>query len=68
MPACGVDDGEGDYLNCPLSADEYATFYQALMGAEKAALHEFDAAKFFEGCLPIEVMARAATTRCDSDR
>ncbi len=57
MPACGVDDGEGDYLNCPLSADEYATFYQALMGAEKAALHEFDSAKFFEGCLPIEVMA-----------
>ena len=57
MPACGGDDGEGDYLNCPLSADEYATFYQALMGAEKAALHEFDSAKFFEGCLPIEVMA-----------
>ena len=52
-----MDDGEGDYLNCPLSADEYATFYQALMGAEKAALHEFDSAKFFEGCLPIEVMA-----------
>ena len=55
--ACGVDDGEGDYLNCPFTADEYATFYAALMAAEKAPLHEFDGAKFFEGCLPIEVMA-----------
>jgi methylenetetrahydrofolate--tRNA-(uracil-5-)-methyltransferase len=55
--ACGVDDGEGDYLNCPLTPDEYARFYEALMTAEKAALHDFDAAKFFEGCLPIEVMA-----------
>ncbi len=56
-PACGVDDGEGDYLNCPLTRDEYVSFYDALMSAEKAALHEFDEAKFFEGCLPIEVMA-----------
>ena len=57
LPACGADDGEGDYLNCPLSADEYARFYDALVSAEKAPLHEFDDAKFFEGCLPIEVMA-----------
>jgi len=56
-PACGVDDGEGDYLNCPFTADEYARFYEAVMSAEKAPLHEFDEAKFFEGCLPIEVMA-----------
>jgi len=56
-PACGVDDGEGDYLNCPFTAAEYQVFYDALMSAEKAALHEFDDAKFFEGCLPIEVMA-----------
>ena len=55
--ACGVDDGEGDYLNCPFTADEYARFYEALMSAERAPLHEFDQAKFFEGCLPIEVMA-----------
>ncbi len=54
---CGVDDGEGDYLNCPLNAEEYARFYEALMSAERAPLHEFDEAKFFEGCLPIEVMA-----------
>jgi methylenetetrahydrofolate--tRNA-(uracil-5-)-methyltransferase len=56
-PGCGIDDGEGDYLNCPFTGEEYASFYQALIGAEKAALHEFDDAKFFEGCLPIEVMA-----------
>jgi methylenetetrahydrofolate--tRNA-(uracil-5-)-methyltransferase len=57
QPACGIDDGEGDYLNCPLDRDQYERFYQALMTAEKAPLHEFDRAKFFEGCLPIEVMA-----------
>jgi methylenetetrahydrofolate--tRNA-(uracil-5-)-methyltransferase len=56
-PACGVDDGEGDYLNCPFTKDEYQRFYDALMAAEKAPLHEFDKATFFEGCLPIEVMA-----------
>jgi methylenetetrahydrofolate--tRNA-(uracil-5-)-methyltransferase len=55
--ACGVDDGEGDYLNCPFTRDEYQRFYDALMAAEKAPLHEFDKATFFEGCLPIEVMA-----------
>ena len=55
--ACGADDGEGDYLNCPLTEQEYRTFYDALIAAEKAPLHDFDAAKFFEGCLPIEVMA-----------
>jgi len=54
---CGVDDGDGDYLNCPMTADEYARFHDAVMSAEKAPLHEFDQAKFFEGCLPIEVMA-----------
>ena len=55
--ACGVDDGEGDYLNCPFTREEYERFYAALMSAEKAPLHEFDDPKFFEGCLPIEVMA-----------
>jgi len=54
---CAVDDGEGDYLNCPFTKDEYERFYEALMSAERAPLHEFDQAKFFEGCLPIEVMA-----------
>jgi methylenetetrahydrofolate--tRNA-(uracil-5-)-methyltransferase len=40
-----------------MTAEEYARFHAAVMAAEKAPLHEFDAAKFFEGCLPIEVMA-----------
>jgi methylenetetrahydrofolate--tRNA-(uracil-5-)-methyltransferase len=54
---CGADDGEGDYLNCPLSAEEYRAFYSALATAESATVHDFDKEKFFEGCLPIEVMA-----------
>jgi methylenetetrahydrofolate--tRNA-(uracil-5-)-methyltransferase len=56
-PACGVDDGAGDYLNCPFTRAEYEAFYAALMAAEKAGVHAFDQPKFFEGCLPIEVMA-----------
>ena len=56
-PSCGIDDGEGDYLNCPFTREDYEAFYAALMAAEKAPLHEFDDPKFFEGCLPIEVMA-----------
>jgi methylenetetrahydrofolate--tRNA-(uracil-5-)-methyltransferase len=56
--ACAVDDGEGDYLNCPLTEEEYARFYDALIAAESATVHDFDKEKFFEGCLPIEVMAR----------
>src|SRR5688572_24031962 len=46
--ACGVDDGEGDYLNCPLTAAEYAVFYDALVHAESATVHDFDNEKFFE--------------------
>ncbi len=56
-PACGVDDGEGDYLNCPMNRDEYERFYDAVTSAESATVHDFDKEKFFEGCLPIEVMA-----------
>jgi methylenetetrahydrofolate--tRNA-(uracil-5-)-methyltransferase len=55
--ACGVDDGEGDYLNCPMTRDEYERFYDALVAAESATVHDFDKERFFEGCLPIEVMA-----------
>jgi len=57
VPACGVDDGEGDYLNCPMTEAEYGRFYDALVAAESATVHDFDKEKFFEGCLPIEVMA-----------
>src|SRR6266571_4166814 len=55
--ACGVDDGAGDYLNCPLTKEEYDRFYDAVVSAESATIHDFDKEKFFEGCLPIEVMA-----------
>jgi methylenetetrahydrofolate--tRNA-(uracil-5-)-methyltransferase len=50
-------DEEGDYLNCPMTKDEYDAFYAALVSAESATVHDFDNTKFFEGCLPIEVMA-----------
>ena len=62
-PACGVDDGQGDYLNCPMTREEYERFYDAVIHAESATIHDFDKEKFFEGCLPIEVMAhRGADT------
>jgi methylenetetrahydrofolate--tRNA-(uracil-5-)-methyltransferase len=48
---------DGDYLNCPMSKDEYLAFHQAIVAAEKTAGHDIDNTKFFEGCLPIEVMA-----------
>jgi methylenetetrahydrofolate--tRNA-(uracil-5-)-methyltransferase len=48
---------DGDYLNCPMSKAEYDAFYAALVAAESATVHDFDNTKFFEGCLPIEVMA-----------
>ena len=56
-PACGIDDGQGDYLNCPMTKEEYERFYDALTTAESATVHDFEKEKFFEGCLPIEVMA-----------
>ena len=60
-PACGVDDGEGDYLNCPLTREQYERFYAALTTAESATVHDFEKETFFEGCLPIEVMAHRGT-------
>lgn len=51
------DKGTGDYINCPLTKDEYYAFVEALVSAEKATLHEFEKGEIFEGCMPIEVMA-----------
>jgi len=48
---------EGDYLNCPMTREEYDRFYDAVVSAESATVHDFDKEKFFEGCLPVEVMA-----------
>jgi methylenetetrahydrofolate--tRNA-(uracil-5-)-methyltransferase len=56
LPASPAD-SEGDYLNCPMTKAEYDAFYAALTTAESATVHDFDKEKFFEGCLPIEVMA-----------
>jgi methylenetetrahydrofolate--tRNA-(uracil-5-)-methyltransferase len=50
--------GGDDYLNCPMSALEYDEFLAELLAGEKAPLHEPDTTPFFEGCLPIEEMAR----------
>ena len=53
------DKGEGaDYLNSPMSPEEYQAFYEALTAAEVVAPHDFEEAVFFEGCLPIEEIAR----------
>jgi methylenetetrahydrofolate--tRNA-(uracil-5-)-methyltransferase len=50
--------GEGsDYLNCPMEREDYERFYEALLGAAKADLHEIDRSLFFEGCLPVEEIA-----------
>lgn len=49
--------GVGDYLNCPMDKDEWEAFYAALISSENVPLRDFEKPKFFEGCLPIEVMA-----------
>lgn len=49
--------GEGDYLNLPMTREEYERFVDALLTAEKVKTHPFDEPKFFEGCMPIEAMA-----------
>ncbi|HXH07920.1 MAG TPA: methylenetetrahydrofolate--tRNA-(uracil(54)-C(5))-methyltransferase (FADH(2)-oxidizing) TrmFO [Vicinamibacterales bacterium] len=51
-------DDEGDYLNCPLDRAAYDRFIDALLAADTVVLHDFERERFFEGCLPIEVMAR----------
>jgi methylenetetrahydrofolate--tRNA-(uracil-5-)-methyltransferase len=57
-PPLAEEGGIGDYINCPLSKDEYDAFVDALATAEGATLRDFEQQNFFEGCLPIEVMAR----------
>jgi len=53
------DEGSlGDYINCPLSMEEFAEFYDAIMKAKKIELHDIDDEKYFEGCMPFEEMAR----------
>ena len=61
--ASRYDKGDADYLNCPMTKEQYDAFYNALITAEEATLKEFDKEsqkdlKVFEGCMPVEVMAR----------
>ena len=55
--ASRYDKGEADYLNCPMTKEEYELFYQELVNAETAEIKGFERGKVFEGCMPIEVMA-----------
>lgn len=55
--ASRYDKGEAAYLNCPMTEEEFNAFYEALVTAEKAELKEFEKEVYFEGCMPIEVMA-----------
>jgi len=51
-------DGEGDYLNCPMTMNEYERFWTELSGGDEMPLRDFEDRRCFEGCLPIEVLAR----------
>lgn len=52
------DKGEASYINCPMNVDEFEVFYDALIHAECVNLHDFEKETYFEGCMPIEEMAR----------
>ena len=52
------DKGEAAYLNAPMNKEQFTAFYEALISAEEAPLNSFEKEKYFEGCMPIEVMAK----------
>ncbi|MBP3493853.1 MAG: methylenetetrahydrofolate--tRNA-(uracil(54)-C(5))-methyltransferase (FADH(2)-oxidizing) TrmFO [Oscillospiraceae bacterium] len=56
--ASRYDKGTPDYINCPMSQEEYKAFWSALIEAEEAEVHGFEDKQVFEGCMPVEVMAR----------
>ena len=56
--ASRYDKGSADYINCALSQEEYEVFWQALTTAQEAEVHGFEDKSVFEGCMPVEVMAR----------
>ena len=56
--ASRYDKGTPDYINCPMTKEEYQAFWQALTAAEEAEVHGFEDKSVFEGCMPVEVMAR----------
>ncbi len=56
--ASRYDRGTPDYINCPMTEEEYEAFWQELIHAQEAEVHGFEDAGVFEGCMPVEVMAR----------
>ena len=56
--AARYDRGTADYINCPMTKEEYEAFYKELINAQTAELHEFEKGNVFEGCMPVEVMAK----------
>lgn len=56
--ASRYDKGTADYINCPMTREEYITFWTELCAAKQAEVHGFDDGGVFEGCMPVEVMAR----------
>ena len=56
--ASRYDKGTPDYVNCPMTAEEYKAFWRELIAAQEAEVHGFDDGGVFEGCMPVEVMAR----------
>lgn len=56
--ASRYDKGTADYINCAMDKEQYQSFVRELAGAEEAAVHGFEDKKVFEGCMPVEVMAR----------
>lgn len=56
--AARYDKGTADYINCPMTKDEYTSFYNELINAETAPIKDFENNKVFEGCMPVEVMAK----------
>ena len=56
--ASRYDKGTPDYINCPMTKEEYLAFWQTLIAAEEAEVHGFEDKNVFEGCMPVEVMAR----------
>ena len=57
------DKGSGDYINCPMTKEEYLTFYNELIKAKRVELKDFEKKEIFEGCMPVEIMATRGEDR-----
>ena len=66
--AARYDKGSADYINCPMSRDEYDKFYDALLAAQSVEQKDWENLNYFESCLPIEEIARRGRDTLRSDR